>query len=203
MRIKILALLLLLSLSKISIAGNYLLVIDGETYDVSLGEELSVNVAGRPVLAEVKQKSNLVFTADSFSFEYPKQFSPSKTELAVGVSQTIMVTPLGVLAMIQEHSNIDPSYLLDLMVSEVTKEERGYGYEIVSKPASTTLSNGTKLTGKVITSKYKDSDIKRVFYTYSVKDAGLILMTQIDYEIGLDDQYVLDKFMSSLRITMK
>ena len=202
MKIRILASLCLL-FANISFAGNYVLTIDNESYDLSLDKEIRILVGDRSVLAKLKQKENFTYTTDNFSFEYPKQYSPSKSDLGDGIFQTVMMTPLGTVVMIQEYTNLDPSGLMGIMINEITKKEREYGYKINSKPISTTLTDGTVLSGKVVTSKYKGSDIKRLFYAYGIKDAGLFIMTQIDYEIASGDKVVIDRFMKSLNITVK
>ncbi|MBU2865124.1 hypothetical protein KO489_14795 [Reinekea forsetii] len=202
MKIKIYVGIILSLIVNMSFAGDYILTIDGESYEVSLNEETKVEVGGRSVLAKFTQKDYLTYTTDSFSFEYPNQYSPSKSDLGEGIFQNVMMTPLGVVVLVQEYTRMDPTALLDLMINEMTKEEREYGYKINATPSSTTLSDGSVLSGKVVTSKYKGSDIKRTFYTYGIKDAGLFIVTQIDYEVGSSDKGVIDTFMSSLSITM-
>ena len=189
--------------TNISFAGNYVLTIDKKGYDISLGEELQIQLDDRSVSVSIIQKDNLIFKTDSFSFEYPKIYSPSTADLGGGIIQTTMFTPLGAGVVVQEYTNMDPSHLIELMISEITKEEREYGYKIKSKKTSMTLSDGTILNGKVVTSKYKGSDIKRVFYTYSARDAGLFIMTQIDFDVASSDKSVIDKVIKTFSITME
>ncbi|WP_028865608.1 hypothetical protein [Psychromonas aquimarina] len=204
MNIRILISLLFLFFAKISFAENYVLTIGKESYELSLDKEVRIKVGEHYVSAKLKQKDYLTYTTGNFSFEYPKQYSPSKSDLGGGIFQTAMMTPLGTVVLIQEYTNIDPSSLLDLMINEVTKEEREYGYKLESRPLSTTLSDGTVLNGKVVTSKYKGSDIERLFYTYGIKDSGLLIMTQIDYEIASSgDEDVINRLIKSLKVTMK
>ncbi|MCP4188940.1 MAG: hypothetical protein GY763_15145 [Gammaproteobacteria bacterium] len=203
MKIRILVSLLLLTIAKISLAENYVLTIGNDSYELSLDKEIRIKVGDNHVTAKLKQKDNLTYTTDNFSFEYPKQYSPSKSDLGNGILQTAMMTPLGTVVLIQEYLSLDPSSMVDLMINEVTKEERQYGYKLESRPSSTTLSDGTLLSGKVVTSKYKGSDIKRYFYTYNIKDSGLFIMTQIDYQIASADEDVIDRFIKSLSVTMQ
>ncbi|GJM06112.1 MAG: hypothetical protein DHS20C09_21080 [marine bacterium B5-7] len=184
-------------------AANYVLTIDGQSYDISLDTQISVKVGEQNVAAKLVQKDFLTFATENFSFEHPKQFIPAKSNLGDGLFQTVLMTPVGSAVMVQEYLNMAPSSLMDLMINEITKEEREYGYQIESNPVSKTLPGGKVLDGMVVTSKYKGSDMKRVFYTYSVKDSGLFIMTQIDYEIGLDDEEIIDNIIDSLKITMQ
>ena len=188
---------------KASFAANYILTIGNERHEISLNKTDRIKVGDSYVSVKLEQKDVLTFTTDNFSFEYPRQYSPSKSNLSDGILQTAMMTPLGTVVMIQEYLNMNPSSLIDLMVNEVTKEERQYGYKIESRDKSITLSDGKKLTGKVVTSKYKGSDIKRYFYTYGIKDSGLFIMTQIDYKSEPGAEDLIDKVIDSLKITMK
>lgn len=190
-------------IANLSFAGNYILTVDGESHELSLDNKIEIEVGNKTVSAVLRQKDHLLYKTESFSFEHQKEYSPSHTDLGDGVLQTAMMTPLGTVIMIQEYSTIDPSGMMDLMINEITKEEREYGYKIDSKPITTTLSNGKVLNGKVVTSKYLESDIERYFYTYGVKDSGLFIITNIDYEIASGDQDVIDRFMESLTITLE
>ncbi len=203
MKIKIVTGLLLSLIANISFAGNYILTIDGTSYEMSLDKKTQIKLGDSSFLVKLTQKEFLTYTTDSFSFEYSNKYSPSSSDLGDGILQSVMMTPLGVTMLVQEYTTMDPSTILDLMINEITKEEREYGYKIDAKKSSVNLPNGIVLRGKVVTSKYKGSDIKREFYTYGIKDAGLFIMTQIDYEIASSDEVVIDTFMKSLKITMK
>ena len=189
--------------AQLAFAGNYLLTIDNKQYDLSLSKVMQIKVGDQYFSVKIEKKDVLTYRSENFSFNYSSKYSPSTSDLGSGISQTTMMTPLGSLILVQEYQNINPSELIDLMITQVTKEEREYGYKIESSPSSITLSYGEELTGKVVSSKYKGSDIKRYFYTYGIKDSGLLIMTQIDYEIDSNSDGVIEKFIDSLIITMK
>jgi hypothetical protein len=168
-----------------------------------LDKDTKIKIGGKYVPVKLVQKDVLAFKSGNFSFEYPRQYSPSRSDLGSGIFQTAMMTPLGSLVMIQEYLNLNPSSLIDLMANELTKEEREYGYKIESSSASMTLSNGKILSGKVVTSKYKGSDIKRFIYAYGAKDSGLLIVTQVDYEVEPDAAALIAMVLESLNITMK
>lgn len=189
--------------AQLAFAGNYVLTIDNKPYDLTLGESKRIKVDGQYFSVKIEQKNTLTYKTENFSFQHSNKYAPSKSDLGSGIFQTAMMTPLGSLVMVQEYQNMDPSGLIGLMINEVTKEEREYGYKIESVPNSITLSDGKKLTGKVVTSKYKGSDIKRFFYTYGIKDSGLFIMTQIDYQIDSNKEEFIEKFFNSFKITMK
>ncbi|WP_444957062.1 hypothetical protein [Microbulbifer sp. ZKSA002] len=200
---KILSLVLLISMSQISVAANYELKIGDSSYEISLNEEIEISVGEKHIPIKLTQKEILTYTTDNFSFEHPRQYLPSKTDLGSGIFQTAMITPLGSAVMVQEYLNLDPTGIIDLMVNEITKEEREYGYKIESTETSVTLSDGKILNGQAVTSKYKGSDIKRFIYTYSTKDSGLLILTQVDYESEPNADIFITNIIDSLKITMK
>lgn len=203
MKMKLLITLLCVFTSNVSLAANYVLTIGGEQHEISLDKESKIKVGDNVVSVKLEEKDTFLFETDNFSFEHPKEYSPSKSDLGEGIFQTAVMTPLGSTVMIQEYNNFDPLGLIDLMVNEVTKEELEYGYKIESTNDSITLSDGKVLNGRVVTSKYKGSDIRRVFYTYSLKDSGLFILTQIDYDAGDEGEGLIDQVINSLKITMK
>lgn len=203
MKIKYLSTLLLLFLVNIAFANNYTLIINNEAHDISLDDETNIEVGNQTISVKLEQKDVFTFSTENYSFQHDRQYAPNRSYLGDGVHQTAMMTPLGTLVMVQEYASIDPAALLDFMIVEVTKEERNYGYDIQETKASKTLPDGSVLTGKLVTSKYSGSDIKRLFYSYSGRDAGLFVMTQIDYEIGAGDEDMIDRFFNSLEVNMK
>lgn len=203
MPLKILLGLLLACTTQGSFAGNYVIQIGDDAYEISLDEDVLIRIGGENFPVRLMQKEVLTYKTESFSFSYPRQYSPSKSDLGGGTFQTALMTPLGSLVMVQEYLNLNPSDLIDFMVNEVTKEEREYGYKVESANTSVTLSDGKVLNGKVITSKYKDSDIKRFVYTYGVKDSGLLILTQVDSEIEPDAEALIDDIINSLKVTLE
>ncbi len=185
------------------VADNYTITIDGQSYDIALNKSVEVKVGDELVTVQLEQKDVLKYSVKNFSFDHAKEYLPSKTDLGDGLYQTVLMTPLGSAVMIQEYITLAPSGMMDLMINEITKEERDYGYTIESKAISKTLSDGVSLSGFEVTSKYKDSDIKRMFLTFDVKDSGLFIMTQIDYGIAANDDAFIKVFYDSLKISMK
>lgn len=202
MRIPLQIALILLFIANLAVAKNYTLTIDDEQHDLSLGEVSRIKVGDRYISVKLEQKDIFIYETENFSFQHPRQYSPSKTDLGDGLFQTAMMTPRGTVVMIQEYLNLNPTQLMDLMVNEVTKEEKEYGYTIESKPTSLTLSDGKVIEGRVVTSKYKGADIERGFYMYGLKDSGLFIMTQIDYVIGENDKPFIEEFLNSLKVNM-
>lgn len=109
---------------------DYTITIDGKTHEINLDENNSIKVNGKLVDVIVKQKDILNYTDEFFSFQYPKAFSISKTVIEQGISQVMLMTAEGSGILIQKYENIDPSFLNEMMLKEVTKESLSYGFEM-------------------------------------------------------------------------
>jgi hypothetical protein len=126
MKYNFLIVLSFLVTAQLAFAGNYVLTIDSKPYDLSLGEAKRIKVGDQYFSVKIEQKSILTYRTKNFSFKYSSKYSPSKSDLGEGITQTVMMTPLGSAVMVQEYHNMDPSNMMDLMINEVTKEEREY-----------------------------------------------------------------------------
>jgi hypothetical protein len=187
-----------------AIAGNYILKIDGKAYEIDLGAKATVALAdGRKVEVVLEKKLIADFKTSNFSFSHPSHVTPSRTDLGDGVYQTMMATASGTMIMIQEYFGINPSGLVDLMLAELLKEEAEYGYDITKTEASKTLANGKTVTGKLAVSKYRADEYERYVLCYGVRDAGILIMTQVEKAAPRQDLTIIDLFWKSMEITMK
>ncbi|CAM3592632.1 hypothetical protein [Parendozoicomonas haliclonae] len=192
----------LLLIPSLVLAENYTITVNGKAYDFSLNENKLVKVGNQHISVKLQQKDFISFVSDSFSFMHSSKFTPSTNDLGDGIYQTGMMTPIGTTVIVQEYKTLDPSLMIDIMVSEVTKEEVQYGYNVKSEPAHLTLSDGKVLKGKLVTSKYQDTDIKRYILTYGATDSGILIMTQIDEAFATNEKEIIDRFFESLAISM-
>jgi hypothetical protein len=183
-------------------AGNYTITINNTKHDFSLGEERQLNIGGQTLSVKLEQKDTVEFIRQNYSFKHPSKYNPSTTEVEEGIIQTAMMTPLGTVVIVQEYLTLDPTSLIDLMVNEVTKEERQYGYKINSTPASVNLADGTVLKGKEVTSTYPGTDIKRYILAYGKRDSGILIMTQIDNNLASAEAQVIQTFFDTLAIQL-
>ncbi len=201
---RMLLLTILSLLSGYAMAGNYLLSIDGKQFEISLGEETALSLPdGKQLQVTLEKKAVVNFQTDSFSFDHPSAFTPSRTNLGDGIHQTMMSSPVGTLVMVQEYGDIDPSTLVDLMVYELTKKEKNYGYEITTTPSTKELTDGTVLTGKTTTTSYRGE--KRTLHVlyHAIKDAGILFITGIDEDATPEDQAMMETFWKSLTLSLE
>jgi hypothetical protein len=160
-------------------------------------------LGGQSLSVKLEQKDTVEFIRENYSFKHPSKYNPSTTEMEGGIIQTAMMTPLGTVVIVQEYLTLNPSSLVELMVNEVTKGERQYGYKINSSPASVTLADGTVLQGKEVNSTYPGTDIKRYILAYGKRDSGILIMTQIDDDLASAEAHVIQTFFDALAIQLK
>lgn len=185
-------------------AGNFLLTIDGNKYEVEVGKQTTVELSnGKKVEVILDKKAIVSFTAESFTFEHPGNVTPSRADLGDGIHQTMLATPHGSLILIQEYAGMDPSGLVDMMINELTKEEKKYGYKIINKPEKIKLSSGKTFVGKKSVAKYRNDQTNRQVLTYSIRDAGILIVTQIDKDAPSNDIAMIDEFWKTLKLSLK
>jgi hypothetical protein len=188
----------------VALAGNYVLTIDGKQFELDLGEATTVTTQGGQRLeVKLEKKDIATFKTDTFSFNHPSSVTPSKTDLGDGIYQTMMATPAGTLVMIQEYSGMNPSGFVDLMITELTKEEAQYGYKITKEGVSKKLSDGHTVTGKRVISKYQTTEYERYVLCYGAKDAGILIVTQVDKDASPEDLRMIEQFWKTMTILMK
>ena len=187
-----------------AIAGNYVLTIDGKTHEVDLDKQTTIKLSdGKKIQVTLEKKAIVSFGVDDFSFDHPSSVTPSRTDLGDGIHQTMMTTPLGTLVIVQEYANMDPSGLVDMMLNELTKEEKQYGYKITNSPAKIKLSSGKTLTGKKSIATYRGEQTTRHVLCYSLRDAGVMIVTQVAKDASPKDKSMIDTFWKTLKITQK
>ena len=202
MNFKVTLVVMLITVSLPVYSGNYVLTIDGKKHELELGEQSELKVGGETVSMVLDQKPILTYQSDMFSFDHPKQFIPAKTDLGSGIYQTLTVTPLGSLVLLQEYNNFSPVDTVDLIIDEVTKEEREYGYKMNEEAAEIKLKDGKSLIGKRIFSKHKEVDMERFVGAYGEKDSGVLVMTQIDHDIDKDSSAFIQGILDSLIVDL-
>lgn len=187
-----------------ALAGNYVLTIDGKKYEVEEGKQKTLELSdGKKILVTLEKKAIVSFRAANFSFDHPSYVTPSHTDLADGIHQTMMATPLGTLVLVQEYANMDPARLVDIMLNKLTEEEKQYGYKITNSPASIKLASGKTLTGKKSIATYSGKQTTRNVLCYSIRDAGVMIVTQVDKEAPLTDKLMVDYFWKTLKISLE
>ena len=196
--------LFFLLVAQVAGSANYTLTIDGKAYDIDEGKNTTITLAnGKTIQVNLAKKSEISFATQNFTFIHPNQVAPARTDLGDGIHQTMMTTPLGTLVLIQEYQGLDPSIMIDIMINELTKEEKNYGYTIATTPAVKQSADGKKLVGKTVKASYRGEIITRDVLTYSARDAGLLVVTMFDNEAQASELAMIETFWKSLKILLK
>lgn len=183
-------------------AGNFILTIDGKKLEIDLDTQSVVELEGGQEVQVLLEKKDIIdFGTDNFTFSHPNQVTPARTDVGGGIHQTIMATPLGTMVLVQEYAGMDPSGIVDFMLSELLKEEVDYGYEISKSDASKTLADGTELKGRHGVSKYQADEYNRYVFSYGQRDSGLLIVTQVEKAAPQEDLAMIEQFWKSLRVS--
>lgn len=187
-----------------ALAANYTLTIDGKAYDLDLDREAVLRLSEKQELrVTLSQKAVVNFTTEHISFDHPGNLAPSRTDLGDGVFQTMLASPRGTLVMIQEFTTLDPSPFIDLMLSELTKEELQSGYKVTNSLATQKLAGGEIMSGKLSVSTSAEDEYTRQVLSYGGKESGVLVVTQIEAEGTAEDKAMLETFWKSLKVSFK
>lgn len=190
----------LLVASHVLAAEDYVLTVNGKTYDVGLDSTKELTLPNGEVLkVELKMKEELQYDRPYFSFKHSSKFRPSTSDLGDGVHQTVLTTPEGTGIFIQEYSNVDPTFLVEAMLNELTKEEVQYGYMYKDSKVSKSVGK-LEAKGKQAITTHRDNRWVREVYVIAGRDRGLLIFTQIETVGTAKEQPVIDKFWESLAV---
>ena len=183
-----------------SLAGNLLLEINGQKFEISEDQVETLELKnGDELKVRLTKKSTATFDAPMFSVDHPGQMSASREDLGDGIHQTILVTPNGTLALVQEYETVDPSSLIDLLIDELTEEEVSFGYKLEKQEAEKTLADGSIAKGLKVVTTHEEEEYTRFVLTVSKDGQGLMLLSQFEKSAPEEDSAMIDQFWKTLR----
>jgi hypothetical protein len=183
--------------------ANYEVTINGEIYDVSLGQEYQAQLAsGQVVTFKIGKKAIMTYRDDFISFKHKSELSISTTDLGSGIRQTMTNTAVGTLILFQEYTSMNPTSLVNLMLQELTKEQTNYGYKMNKQSTSKTLKDGSTLKGKIAILTYGEEEEHWSVLAYGKRDKGVLVITKINKEYMDREKDILDLMWASLDIKM-
>ena len=194
-------LLLLLASGPAWAQANFRLAVGGDTLDIAPGQSLThVLPSGEALDLTLIEKDILTYRDSVVTFSYPRGISVSTTTLEEGILQVMAMSALGEGVLIQEYTGLNPSFLVSLMLNEVTKEEANFGAKMETEDVAHTLRSGQEMEGRqaVLT---LDSETRRyAVYGYGTDRGGILLVTMSDdaYEAERDD--FIGTILSSLSL---
>jgi hypothetical protein len=165
------------TLSSVNAQNDYLLTVDGKTYEMSLETPQSLKINGKMVEISFKKKDTIAYNSTYFNFKHLKKHDISSTQLDVGINQMMMMTAAGSGVIVQSYDDMDPSMLKEMMLNEMTKESVGYGYTLKREDYMRTLSDGQKMEVLKAVLEYKGEFETYEVATFSKKDEGFLIVT--------------------------
>jgi len=193
------------SICTIALAEQYILTIDGKQFEIELGEPQTLRLQNETsIKVNLKKKPIATFETDFFTFDYlADKGSPNRENLGDGVHQSIIVTPLGTVLLLQEYRGVNPTHLVDMMLNELTKESKEYGYSLSKEEISKPLVDGKRMIGKRITATYGAEVYRYEVLAYGKKDDGVLVATvanNLSPSSEASDRRLLKLFWKTLRI---
>lgn len=183
-------------------ASNYILIVNNDSIPINLDEGTDYTLpSGEKLALKLAQSDILSFQSSLVSFQYPKEISISSSDLGDGISQSMAVNPTGNGIMIQEYTTMDPSLIVKLMLSELTKESVSYGYEKVEEEWEHTLVGGEKLKGYKAILTYKGEKEIYSVATYGEKDEGILVMTMHLDQADTEGMEIIDMILKTMNYT--
>ncbi len=202
--VRLFSLCVVLLLSNLALTGNYILVIDGKEYEVDLDEKSSIQLAdGKAINVTLKKKAIVNFKTGLYSFDHPSDVTPTRQDLGEGIHQMMLTTAQGSAVIVQDYTTMDPTPLVDMMLNELTKEEKQYGYKFLDTPYKKKLTDGSEVAGKQSISSLQGQQVTRRVVTIGGKDKGLLIITMLDKAAPEADKKMIDTFWESLKPDLK
>ncbi len=204
MTFKTLAAASLFLLGSHAFAGDYTLTIDGKQYDLDLDQAQALKVSdGHSMNVTLHRKDVITFRGTMFGFQHPGSLAPAQKKVEDGVTQTILTSPMGTLALVQEYTSIDPSKLVDTMLNALLEDEVRAGYKITRSDTSRKLADGTRLSGTKVLSVYENDGYAREVLFWKKGNSGILAVTQIKTDAPADEKQILDLFWKTLTVSRK
>lgn len=181
-------------------ASNYEITINGEIYDISLGRDYHIKSdSGEQLHFRVDKKAVMTYQNGYISFQHKSDLAISSTDLGNGIRQVMTNTAVGTLVLIQEYSTMNPAAMINLMLQELTKEQRNYGYKMQKEDYSKSLKDGKELKGLKATLKYNQEEEYWTISAYGKKDRGFLIITKIDKEYLSTEKNIIDLMWETLQ----
>lgn len=181
--------------------GNYILIINNDSIQTNLNNELLYKTSsGEELTIKIAQPELLKYSDDMIAFSYDKSLSVSNVEIDEGIEQCMIMKSTGNGFMVQKYRTIDPSSLTELMLNEIIKESINYGYSKTEKEFSKKLKSGQTIEGIQATLTYKGEKEVYTVATYGGKDEGVVVITMFLSEDYADDKEIIELFLETLEI---
>ncbi len=193
---------LVLGVSSLLLAREYILEINGTEHTVKAGVETEIQLSeGNTIKLKLTEPEFATYESTMVSFEHKTALSPAKSPVDPNITQILCSTPLGSGFLVQEYSSMNPSAFTLMMLQEITREEKTAGYNITESEVTKEVG-GITLTGKRSISEGNGDRWVREAYGYGTDNKGFIIVTYYEENNNDPDLDMIELFWNSLKITL-
>lgn len=180
---------------------SFKLEIGSTTVEIDAGETVDVTLPdGTKTKVRLSRNEFAHFTADRFSFTHPSAVSVTKSSVAKGITQYLMVTAVGTSVIVQVYKTLDPTKLTESMFSAVTRDEAAAGAKFKKLPHARE-AGGKKFSGlKAVQTADDEVQLYEVLAYKAAAGGGVLVITSIDTEKVPVDGIMLTKFWDTLQL---
>lgn len=184
-------------------AGGYVLDIAGKQAELDLDQDTQITLDdGRQVKVRLVRKAEQTFRDRGMSFDHPATVQPTASDVDKRVRQIMMVSANGNGVLVQRYEGVDPTALIDIMVSEMTDEEVAAGYQRKISAASRTLADGSELKGKLARTESSGESWDRYILATGGSKGGYLVISMMEDSREAADVAMLQKFWKSLKLEL-
>lgn len=169
--------IVLCSISQAKAQEDFKLKINDSVYQLGLDRPYEFVINGKKVTVSLIANDTLTYVDEMISFKYTKDFKVTKSTVEEGIEQIMVMTADGNGFLIQKYKTLDPSFLNEMMLKEVTKESVNYGYTIKREKGTRKLKSGKTFATDKALLNYKEEVNSYEILTSGKKDEGLLIMT--------------------------
>ncbi len=181
---------------------DYTIQLNDTTFDIALEQLYQLTVNGQSLRVMLRSKDTLQYDDDFYTFKHSKDYKVSQMHIDEGIDQIMLMTAEGSGILIQKYSTINPTFLNELMLNEVTKESLNYGYEMQRQDYKRTLTSGEELNVLKAVLNYQDEVNTFEIASVGGKDEGIIVMTMMmmDASLSAQGQKIINMMWDTLEI---
>jgi hypothetical protein len=198
---KTLTLLAYLIFGNLYAQEDYKLEINGKINPLELGKNYEFIIEGKKLNIKLTIKDTLQYNDGKLTFKYPQQFKLVSSKLEEGVSQMMVMNAEGSGVIIQKYSLMNPQFLNEMMLNEITKESLNYGYKMKRKEYKRKINSGQNLDFIKAELTYNDEYNKYEITSIGNKDEGYIIISiRMDNENKSEGEQLVESIMNSISI---
>jgi hypothetical protein len=184
-----------------TLAGDYVLSIDGKDQELALDLPLDVTLpSGAKAKLVLRKKAFGSFSGEGISFEHPGNVSVTSTAIDTDSKQFMAATAIGTLVLVQKHGTTNPTSLLNAVYDSLVDEPKAMGLKINREDITRTTANGVTLTGYRATYAGGNDDVTLDVVTTGSKAGGYVVVSLHDKYTAPEEKPFVDRFWASLKL---